>query len=164
MSKIWKRLLVELIIFAGKMLGKYVIEGNDSVPKENTMPKVYEVLPDSTVSAQSVSIVKEQWLFLLDVAKLINYIETLPGHTVTGGELFRTPEQQAIYVAKGLSKTSNSKHLKRLAIDLNLFIHGKYQTEREPYKKLAAFWKSLSPKNVAGYDFGWDANHFERSI
>ena len=83
---------------------------------------------------------------------------------MTGGELFRTPEQQAIYIAKGLSKTSNSKHLKRLAIDLNLFINGEYQTTREPYKPLAKFWNKLSPENKAGYDWGWDANHFERSV
>ena len=40
---------------------------------------------------------------------------------MTGGELARTPEQQAIYFKTGRSKTMNSIHLKRCAIDLNFF-------------------------------------------
>jgi hypothetical protein len=50
----------------------------------------------------------------------------------------------------------------RLAIDLNVFIAGKFRTDREAYEPLAKFWKTLHPDNVAGYDWGWDANHFER--
>lgn len=100
--------------------------------------------------------------FLCDVAKLILWAKE-QGFQLTGGELFRTPEQQEIYIKTGKSKTSNSKHLKRLAIDLNLFIDGQYMTDKESYKPLAEYWKSLNPKNKAGYDWGWDANHFERT-
>jgi len=75
--------------------------------------------------------------------------------------LLRTKEQQEIYFNEGKSKTMNSKHLSRLAIDLNLFVYGVYQTDKEAYKPLAEYWKTLHPDNRAGYDWGWDANHFE---
>jgi hypothetical protein len=105
----------------------------------------------------------EQWAFLQDVARLITFCAE-HGMKLTGGELFRTVEQQKIYVDTGLSKTMDSKHLKRLAIDLNLFIDGKYRTDKEAFKLPAEYWASLSPKNVSGYDWGWDFNHWERRI
>lgn len=103
---------------------------------------------------------EKQSLFAINFAKLILRAQFY-GYEVTLGEVFRTPEQQQWYVSRGLSKTLKSKHLNRLAGDLNLFVDGKYQTTREPYEPLAAYWKELHPSNVAGFDWGWDANHFE---
>jgi hypothetical protein len=100
-----------------------------------------------------------QSIFLQNVAKLILWAFD-NGYELTGGELQRTEEQQEVYVLEGKSKTMDSDHLKRLAIDLNLFIDGVYKTDRESYKPLADFWKGLHSNNVAGYDWGWDANHF----
>jgi hypothetical protein len=71
-----------------------------------------------------MSLSTEQAAFLLDACKLIQYA-TDQGFVVTGGELARTPEQQAIYFKTGRSKTMNSIHLKRCAIDLNFFKDGK---------------------------------------
>ena len=70
-----------------------------------------------------MSLSQEQAAFLLDACKLIQYA-TEQGFVVTGGELARTPEQQAIYFKTGRSKTMNSIHLKRCAIDLNFFKDG----------------------------------------
>ena len=110
-----------------------------------------------------MSLRKDQSIFLRNVAKLINWgFEN--GYELTGGELYRTDEQQAIYRKNGKSKVRVSKHQKRLAIDLNLFIGGVYQTKNAAYKPLADYWKSLHPKNRAGYDWGWDGNHFEMSV
>ena len=103
---------------------------------------------------------EKQSIFLKNVALLISWAFD-NGFELTGGELQRTSEQQEVYVNEGLSKTMNSQHLKKLAIDLNLFVNGKYQRNREAYRALAEYWKSLHPDNVAGYDWGWDANHFE---
>ena len=103
---------------------------------------------------------RKQGIFLLNVSKLIQYVSE-QGWWVTGGELLRTKEQQKIYFENGKSKTMRSKHRSKLAIDLNLFVDGEYQTKKEPYKPLADYWKSLHQNNVAGYDWGWDANHFE---
>jgi hypothetical protein len=67
--------------------------------------------------------VKEQFAFLQDVLKLLAFC-IAQGFVVTFGEALRTPEQQAIYLKTGRTKTLNSFHLKRLAIDLNFFLEG----------------------------------------
>ena len=104
----------------------------------------------------------QQALFLQNFAKLILWVFD-QGWTVTAGELLRTPEMQEIYLKKGLTKVAHSKHQDKMAGDLNLFIDGVYQSGREAYKPLAIYWKTLNPGNNAGYDWGWDANHFEFS-
>lgn len=104
---------------------------------------------------------KKQVLFLKNVAKLVDYANSLSGYEVTGGELYRTAEQQAIYLAKGLSKTKHSKHQDRLAIDLNVFINGVYRTDKSAFEPLAKFWKSLDSNNISGFDWNWDYNHFQ---
>ena len=112
-----------------------------------------------------MSVVAEQAAFLLDVAKLINKATEL-GFTVTGGELFRTAEQQQIYVKTGRSKTMNSNHLKRCAIDLNFFKDGKLCYDIALLTPVGQFWESLNPKNSAG--MFWksfkDVPHFERRV
>ena len=68
-----------------------------------------------------MGLVQEQWEFLKDVSKLIKKAEDLD-IVLTAGEMFRTKEQQEIYFKTGKSKTMNSNHLKRLAVDFNFFI------------------------------------------
>ena len=111
-----------------------------------------------------MSMVSEQFSFLKDVAKLIEYADSI-GMVLTGGELFRTKEQQEIYVKTGKSMTYNSKHLQRLAIDLNCFKDGKLLTTEE-IKPLGDFWESLDPKNRWGGNFTKlkDGVHFERNV
>lgn len=82
-------------------------------------------------------------------------------YKITFGEAYRTEEQQALYVQQGKSKTMNSRHRDRLAIDLNLFVNGEYKTDKESYKPLGEKWKSYDPECVWGGDWGWDANHFQ---
>jgi hypothetical protein len=112
-----------------------------------------------------VSLVKEQAAFLLDVARLINKATEL-GFVVTGGELARTPEQQAIYVKTGRSKTMQSIHLKRCAIDLNFFKDGQIIWDKGILAPLGAYWESLHPKNRWGGNFKSlvDCPHFERNV
>lgn len=109
-----------------------------------------------------MSLVAEQAAFMLDVSKLIQFAFGR-GYMVTGGELYRTTEQQQIYVKTGRSQTMNSKHLERLAIDLNFFKDGKLVYAVE---EIGRYWESLNPKNSAG--MFWksfkDAPHFERRI
>jgi len=112
-----------------------------------------------------MSLVTEQAAFLLDAAKLIQKATEL-GFTVTGGELARTPEQQAIYVKTGRSKTMNSIHLKRCAIDLNFFKDGKLVYDIPTLKPVGDFWESLNPKNSWGGNWKSfkDVPHFERRV
>ena len=98
--------------------------------------------------------------FTLKVAKLITWAYK-NGYEFTFSEAYRPEETAKLYARQGRG-IKNSLHTKRLAIDLNLFIKGRYQTSSRPYKPLAEYWKSLSEKGVdctAGYDFG-DGNHF----
>jgi hypothetical protein len=116
-----------------------------------------------------MTLITEQHLFLLDVAKLIVEAQK-QNFIVTGGELYRTAEQQAIHVKAGRSKTMNSKHLQRLAIDLNFFTKSADGTVQLTYdiavlKPLGDFWELLSPgKNSWGGNWNSfkDVPHFER--
>ena len=112
-----------------------------------------------------MSLVKEQAAFLLDVVKLINFA-TEQGFVVTGGELFRTAEQQQIYMKTGRSKTMNSLHLKRCAIDLNFFKDGKLCYDKKVLAPLGAFWESLDPLNSWGGNGVKlvDTPHFSRGM
>lgn len=110
-----------------------------------------------------MSLVQEQAAFLLDVCHLIK-TATSVGFVVTGGELYRTADQQQIYVQTGRSKTMNSKHLERLAIDLNFFKDGKLIYDREILQPLGDYWESLNPLNSwggNGHSFK-DTPHFSR--
>lgn len=116
-----------------------------------------------------MSLIANQAAFLLDVCQLI-LRATDSGYVVTGGELWRTVEQQRIYVNQGLSKTMDSNHLKRMAIDLNFFVAGQLATV-DQIKPIGAFWEGLDPCNRWGGNFvnrlgePWvDAPHFERNI
>ena len=96
-----------------------------------------------------MSLVNEQWAFLQDVCSLITKAKEL-GFVVTGGELYRTPEQQQVYVKTGRSRTMNSLHLKRLAIDFNFFLDGKLVWDKTTLAPLGAYWESLHPLNSWG--------------
>lgn len=108
-------------------------------------------------------LVTEQAAFLLDACKLIEKATEL-GFTVTGGELYRSTEQQQYYVMIGRSKTMNSNHLRRCAIDLNFFKDGKLTYDTELLRPLGEYWKSLHPKNEWGgfWKSFKDIPHFER--
>jgi hypothetical protein len=112
-----------------------------------------------------MSLNKEQAAFLLDACKLIQFA-TEQGWMVTGGELSRTPEQQALHVKAGRSKTMNSIHLKRCAIDLNFFKDGKIVWDKAQLEPVGAYWESLHPKNRWGGNFKslLDVPHFERNV
>lgn len=112
-----------------------------------------------------MSLSDEQAAFLLDACKLIVYATDL-GFKVTGGELARTPEQQALHVKAGRSKTMNSIHFKRCAIDLNFFKDGQIIWNKETFAPLGAYWENMHPKNRWGGNFNSlvDYPHFERNV
>ena len=112
-----------------------------------------------------MSLVADQAAFLLDACKLVDFA-TRNGFVVTGGELFRTAEQQAIYLQTGRSKTMRSNHLVRCAIDLNFFKDGRLVWDREALALIGAYWESLNPQNRWGGNFKTlvDVPHFERNV
>lgn len=112
-----------------------------------------------------MSAVRDQAGFLLDLCKLIEYA-TAQGFVVTGGELYRTPEQQQIYVKTGRSRTMNSLHLQRRAVDLNFFKDGKLTYDVKTLAPLGLFWESLHPLNSWGGNGVKlvDVPHFSRGV
>ncbi len=115
-----------------------------------------------------MGLVTEQDIFLQHVAKLIAHAKDL-GFVITGGELFRTPEQQRIHMREGRSKTMSSRHMKRLAIDLNFFTEGPGGALSLCYDKsvlqpLGDFWEGLDALNRWGGNWQSfkDTPHFER--
>ncbi|HLG28721.1 MAG TPA: M15 family metallopeptidase [Candidatus Brocadiales bacterium] len=116
----------------------------------------------------------EQFEFLKDTIKLFDKAIKI-GFTITYGEAYRTPEQQEIYFRTGKTKTMNSNHLKRLAIDLNFFKPKENNVLTLTYAKselqeLGDYWESLNPQNKWGGNYSkWypnstfvDTPHFER--
>jgi hypothetical protein len=108
---------------------------------------------------------EQQSRFVVLIAELIQYVYAQPGYELTFGEAYRTKEQQAIYFQGGKSQTMRSKHLTRLAIDLQLFVDGVYQQGWKAYEPLGDYWKRLDPGCTWGGDWVTlrDAVHFEYS-
>ena len=102
--------------------------------------------------------------FVPMVAKLIEWVYKQPGMSLTFGEAWRTPEQALWNQQHGLG-IAKSLHCERLAIDLNLFIDGEYQTTGDPYTPLGVFWESIG--GVWGGRFVHprpDFDHFEIAL
>jgi predicted chitinase len=113
-------------------------------------------------------LVREQSVFLLHVCELVRKAGEL-GFSASAGELYRTPEQQALHVRNGRSTTMASQHLKRLAIDLNFFRDGAdgrplLVYDVETLRPLGQYWEGLDGANRWGGHWTTfkDTPHFER--
>lgn len=103
---------------------------------------------------------EKQSAFSVLVAQLI--LEAVRrGYTVTLGEAWRPPETADLYAKQGKGIT-NSLHTQRLAIDLNLFKDGVYQTTATAHQPLGEWWEAQSTPEVTcawGGRFH-DPNHY----
>jgi len=114
---------------------------------------------------QAMNLRKEQTAFLSDVCKLIQFASA-QSLELTGGELYRTLEQQKIYFNAGKTKTMNSLHLRRLAIDFNFFKNDEMTFSKNLLQPLGDYWESLHPFNSwggNGIKFV-DMPHFSRGV
>jgi len=100
---------------------------------------------------------QKQSRFVVAVARLIQHATAL-GYELTFGEAWRTAEQAALNAKKG-SGISNSLHIDRLAIDLNLFRNGLYLTGTEAHRILGEWWEAQGTDYCWGGRFG-DGNHY----
>ena len=102
---------------------------------------------------------EHQEAFAKDFFKLLQKIFEL-GYKVRIGEVQRTQEQQEIYIRTGKSKTMNSMHLKKCAVDLFITLDGKIVYPKE----IGEYWQSLDPLNQAGMFWTTfsDMPHYER--
>jgi len=111
-----------------------------------------------------MGLVYNQWLFLKNVAKLISYGDSI-GMVMTGGELYRTKEQQEWYVSSGRSWTVAGMHMKRLAIDFNIFVNNVLTWDKGVICVLGVYWEGLDVRNRWGGNFSTiDVDHFEMYI
>lgn len=75
------------------------------------------------------------------------------------GEVQRTPECAALNAKKGTG-IANSLHTQRLAVDLNLFVNGKYMTDTKDYLPLGEYWETLGGTWGGRFKSRPDGNHF----
>lgn len=80
------------------------------------------------------------------------------GYELTYGEAWRPSVTADIYRQQGKG-ISNSNHLRRLAVDFNLFRAGRWLTSTEDHEPLGAYWESLHELCRWGGRFG-DGNHY----
>lgn len=105
-----------------------------------------------------MTLAEKQRQFVQMVGKLIEWAYQQPGYGLTFGEAYRTTQQAAANAKTGIG-IADSLHCVRLAIDLNLFIDGTYQTQTEAYRPLGEFWESLGGSWGGRFKSG-DGNHF----
>jgi hypothetical protein len=102
---------------------------------------------------------EKQRLFSRYVATLILKAYDM-GSEVSLGEAWRTPEQAARNAATGAG-ISNSLHMDRLAIDLNLFKNGVWLSKTEDHRPLGEWWEKQHPLCRWGGRFARpDGNHY----
>lgn len=87
-----------------------------------------------------------QDLFTRLVCQLIDHAHSL-GYEVSFGEAWR-PQVTADYYAAHGEGIRDSLHTMRLAIDLNVFLNGKYQTQLDAYRPLGQFWETLASNDA----------------
>jgi hypothetical protein len=109
-----------------------------------------------------VTLRQRQSEFVRLVAQLIEHAYA-NGMELTFGECWRTPEQAKLNAKTGAG-ISNSLHIERLAIDLNLFVGGVFISSSEGHRRLGEYWESLHPNCRWGGRFKRpDGNHYSFS-
>lgn len=99
----------------------------------------------------AVKLSVKQAKFASMVGRLIAFVDTLPGYSVTFGDAYRDLRATFPYQKKP------RLHSKRLAVDFNLFIEGEYQSSVTAHTPLGLFWESIG--GTWGGRFK-DANHY----
>lgn len=97
-----------------------------------------------------MTLLQKQQKFAEMVASLLVWLIG-HGYKFTFGDAYRSVEE-----ATRLGKT-NSLHTKRLAIDLNLFLNGKYLTKTEDYKEAGEYFELIGGTWGGRFE---DGNHF----
>jgi len=95
-----------------------------------------------------VNLVTKQGIFAQKIARLLLHAEQL-GYVLTFGDAYRPPEATWGH--------PNSLHKMRLAVDFNLFINGKYQSDSLAYLPLGVYWESIGGTWGGRFE---DGNHF----
>ncbi len=109
-----------------------------------------------------MSLSKTQQEFTVAIAQLINFATSI-GVQLTFGDAYRDERVHGSFGEKKSYSASKSVHKKRLAVDFNLFVDGKYIADgnHEKYVMLGEEWEKIHPLARWGGNFSFgDANHF----
>jgi len=101
---------------------------------------------------------QKQRLFARLIAELISWAYE-QGYEVTCGDAFRDPRVHGRFGAKKGYGRKNSCHKLKLAMDLNLFIEGRYQKTTKAHHALGKKWESMHSLCRWGGRFN-DGNHY----
>ena len=101
---------------------------------------------------------QKQSRFVRMVSALIEYAYGL-GYEMTIGDAYRDPRLHGVVGVKMGYGHPRSAHKNRLAVDLNLFLGGKYMDKTLDHEALGKFWESLSEDARWGGRFN-DGNHY----
>ena len=99
---------------------------------------------------------QKQRLFSKMIAELILWAYD-KGYEITLGDAYRDPRLHGALGEKVGYGSRNSCHKLRLAMDLNLFVNGKYVTDGEAHKSLGEKWESMGGSWGGRFQ---DANHY----
>lgn len=105
---------------------------------------------------KNLSLGKKQERFAYMLIGLLQRAHDL-GFAVRVGDTFRDPRVFGAQGTKRFYSAARSAHKNKLAIDLNLFKHGKYLTKTSDHRELGEYWESV------GGTWGgrWsDGNHY----
>jgi hypothetical protein len=103
-----------------------------------------------------VTLSQKQRLFSKMIAELILWAYD-KGYEITLGDAYRDPRLHGALGEKVGYGSRNSCHKLRLAMDLNLFVDGKYVTDGEAHKPLGEKWESMGGSWGGRFQ---DANHY----
>ncbi len=85
------------------------------------------------------------------------------GYEFTEGDAYRDPRVHGVWGKKTSYSHAESLHKLRLAVDINLFLNGRYLTETKDHKQFGTYWESLNSKNKWGGNYpNPDGNHYAR--
>lgn len=101
---------------------------------------------------------EKQKAFARLVARLLDRAHEL-GYEVTLGDAFRDPRVHGALGVKLGYGHPKSAHKQRLAIDLNLFKDGVFQTSTAAHQELGEWWEKQHPDARWGGRFQ-DGNHY----
>lgn len=92
------------------------------------------------------------------VPRLLDYILS-QGYEYTLGDAFRDERVHGAFGVKLGYGHPKSGHKRRLALDINLFLNGKYLEGTEAHRPFGEWWKQQHPRARWGGDFN-DGNHY----
>ncbi len=102
---------------------------------------------------------EKQELFMRLLPRLIDKAHEL-GFKIRGGDLFRDPRVHGKVGEKVGYGKRRSRHKSKCAIDLNLFLDGKFVTTTEGHRELGEWWEEQHELCRWGGHYD-DGNHYE---